>query len=212
MKLKEPLSGALHLFGLTLSVFGLAALILAGPGSAWKIVSFSIYGAALILLFTFSVIYHWVPQSWGGPNQIFRKLDHLSIYLLIAGTYTPFCLVTMRGPWGWSLFGIIWGLAVSGILIQAVYINVDRRFTTLIYIAMGWMVLIAFKPLLGTLNINGIWLLIFGGAVYSLGGVVYALRRPNLFKYYGFHELWHSLVLLGAFLHFLAVYYYVARP
>jgi hemolysin III len=211
MKLKEPLSGALHLLGLLLSVLGLVLLLLNGLGSVWKIVSFSVYGAALILLYAFSVIYHWVPKEWGGSNQLFRKLDHLSIYLLIAGTYTPFCLVTLRGPWGWSMFGVIWGLAIAGILIQSVYINVDRRFTTVIYIAMGWMVLIAFKPLLETLNPNGLWLLVLGGVVYSLGGIVYALRKPNLFKYFGFHELWHLFVLLGSFFHFLAIYYYVAK-
>lgn len=211
MKLKEPVSAALHLLGVILSILALIVLLLNGLDSVWKIISFSIYGSTLILLYTFSIIYHSVPQSWGGKNQIFRKLDHLSIYLLIAGTYTPFCLVTMRGPWGWSLFGIIWGLAIAGILIQSVYINVDRRFTTLIYIAMGWMVLIAFKPLLAALDPNGIWLLALGGVTYSLGGIVYALRKPNLFKSYGFHELWHTFVLLGAFLHFLAVYYYVAR-
>ena len=211
MKLKEPLSGTLHLLGLLLSVLALVSLLIAGLGSVWKIVSFSIYGATLILLYNFSTIYHWAPQEAGGEQQIFRKLDHLSIYLLIAGTYTPFCLVTMRGPWGWSLFGVIWGLALLGILIQAIYINVDRRFTTLIYIAMGWMVLIAFKPLLETLNINGIWLLVLGGVVYSVGGIVYAFKKPNLFKYFGFHELWHVFVLLGSFFHFLAVYYYVAR-
>ena len=211
MKLKEPVSAALHLLGLLLSVLGLVLLLQNSSGSVWKIVSFSIYGASLILLYLFSVIYHSVPQSWGGRNQIFRKLDHLSIYLLIAGTYTPFCLVTMRGPWGWSLFGVIWGLAVAGILIQAVYINADRRFTTLIYIGMGWLVLIAFKPLLAALNPNGIRLLVLGGMVYSLGGMVYALRKPKLFKSFGFHELWHTLVLLGAFSHFLAIYFYVAR-
>ena len=210
MKLKEPVSACLHFLGVILSIIALVVLLLNGQGSVWKTVAFSIYGASLILLYTFSIIYHSVPQSWGGENQIFRKLDHLSIYLLIAGTYTPFCLVTMRGPWGWSLFGVIWGLALAGILIQSVYINVDRRFTTLIYIAMGWMVVIAVKPLLETLNINGIRLLVAGGVVYSLGGVVYALRKPNLFRYFGFHELWHTFVLLGSFLHFLAIYYYVA--
>ncbi|MDD4179571.1 MAG: hemolysin III family protein [Candidatus Margulisbacteria bacterium] len=211
MKLKEPLSGALHFLGLMLAVIASVFLILSGLDSAWKIVSFSIYGATLILLYNFSTIYHWIPKELGGETQLFRKLDHLAIYLLIAGTYTPFCLVTMRGPWGWSLFGIVWGLALAGILIQSVYINVDRRFTTLIYVGMGWMVLIAIKPLLETLNPNGIWLLVFGGVAYSVGGIVYALKKPNFSKYFGFHELWHLFVLLGSFFHFLAVYYYVAR-
>jgi len=211
MKLKEPLSGALHFLGLMLAVIASVVLILSGLDSVWKIVSFSIYGATLILLYNFSTIYHWVPKELGGETQLFRKLDHLSIYLLIAGTYTPFCLVTMRGPWGWSLFGIIWGLALVGILIQSVYINADRRFTTLVYIGMGWMVLIAIKPLLETLNPNGILLLFFGGLAYSVGGVVYALKKPNFSKHFGFHELWHLFVLLGSFFHFLAIYYYVAR-
>ena len=124
MKLKEPLSGALHLLGAILSIIALVVLILTGLDSVWKVVSFSIYGATLILLYNFSTVYHWVPKELGGTNQIFRKLDHLSIYLLIAGTYTPFCLVTMRGPWGWSVFGVIWGLAIFGVLIEAVYIDV----------------------------------------------------------------------------------------
>jgi len=211
MELKEPLSGALHFLGVILSVIALISLILSGLDSVWKIVSFSIYGATLILLYNFSTIYHWVPKELGGEKRIFRKLDHLAIYLLIAGTYTPFCLVTMHGPWGWSLFGIVWGLALIGMLIRSIYINADRRFTTLIYIGMGWIILIALKPLLETLNPNGIWLLFLGGVVYSVGGIIYALKKPNLSKYFGFHELWHVFVLLGSFFHFLAVYYYVAR-
>ena len=211
MELKEPLSGALHFLGAILSVIALIFLILGGLDSVWKIVSFSIYGATLILLYNFSTIYHWVPKELGGEKGIFRKLDHLAIYLLIAGTYTPFCLVTMHGPWGWSLFGIVWGLALIGMLTQSICMNADRRFTTLIYIGMGWTILIALKPLLETLNPNGIWLLSLGGVVYSVGGIIYALKKPNLSKYFGFHELWHVFVLLGSFFHFLAVYYYVAR-
>ncbi len=210
MKMKEPISSILHLLGAILSVAALVVLVLSGLDSVWKVVSFSIYGATLILLYSFSAVYHWVPQAWGGKNQLFRKLDHLSIYLLIAGTYTPFCLVTMRGPWGWSLFGVVWGLAIIGVLIQSVYINVDRRFTTLVYIGMGWMVVIAFKPLLDALSLNGIYLMVLGGVTYSVGGLVYAFKKPNLSKYFGFHELWHTFVLLGSFFHFLAIYYFIA--
>ncbi|MFA5112674.1 MAG: hemolysin III family protein [Candidatus Margulisiibacteriota bacterium] len=210
LRLKEPLSGALHFLGAVLAVLALVALILNGLDSPWKIVSFSIYGATLILLYNFSTLYHWAPPELGGKNQLFRKLDHLSIYLLIAGSYTPFCLVTMRGPWGWSLLGVVWGLALIGIMVQAIYINVDRRLTTLIYIGMGWMVLVAIKPLLAALPPNGIWLLFLGGLAYSLGGVVYALKKPNFSRFFGFHELWHLFVLLGSFLHFLAIYLYIA--
>ena len=211
MTFKEPLSGALHFVGAILSIVATVILLLNGWDSLWKIISFSIYGVTLFLLYNFSTLYHWAPQKVGGEKQILRKLDHLSIYLLIAGTYTPFCLVTMRGPWGWSMFGVVWGLALIGVLVQSFYINVDRRFTTLIYLGMGWMILIAFKPLMNNLNPNGIWLLFLGGVAYSVGGVVYALKKPNISKYFGFHELWHVFVLLGSFFHFLAVYLYIAR-
>lgn len=210
MKLKEPVNGALHFLGSLLSIAAIVVLVWIGRDSAWKVVSFSVYGGTLFLLYHFSTLYHWLPREAGGKQQLFRKLDHLSIYLLIAGTYTPFCLVTMRGPWGWSLFGVIWGLALAGVLVQSVHINVDRRLTTGIYIAMGWLVLIAIDPLFKTLPLNGILLLAAGGVVYSIGGVIYALKKPNLFKYYGFHELWHTFVLIGSALHFMAVLLYVA--
>lgn len=209
IKLKDPLSGALHFLGAVLSVIAAILLLFSALGDPWKIVSFSIYGATLFILYSFSTLYHWLPQEAGGKNQLFRKFDHLSIYLLIAGTYTPFCLVTMRGPWGWSLFGIIWGLAISGMLVQSVYINVKRWITTLIYVGMGWMVLIALKPLLEALPLNGVYLLIAGGLSYSVGGIVYAIKKPNLSKHFGFHELWHIFVLAGSFFHFLCVLIFV---
>ena len=210
IKLKEPVSGALHFAGALFAVAALVALVIIGHDSAWKVVSFSIYGATLFLLYNFSTLYHWLPKEFGEKGQILRKLDHLSIYLLIAGTYTPFCLVTLRGPWGWSIFGIVWGFAALGLLVQSVYINVDRRLTTSIYVGMGWIVVIAVKPLMDNLALNGILLLLFGGIAYTAGGVIYALKKPNLSKYFGFHELWHVFVLLGSFLHFLAILAYVA--
>jgi len=211
MKLKDPVSGALHLTGLVLSIAGLVLLVIIGRDSVWKIVSGAIYGGTLVLLYNFSTLYHWLPASAGGKSQLFRKLDHLSIYLLIAGTYTPFCLVTLRGPWGWSLFSVIWGFALLGIAIQSFHIDLDRRLTTLIYVGMGWLVVFALQPLAAAIPWNGIILLVAGGVFYSIGGVIYALKRPNLFKFYGFHELWHTFVLLGSFCHFLAVFFYVAQ-
>jgi len=210
MKLKQPLAGLIHLFGAVLSVPALVALIILGGNSAWKIVSFSIYGASLLLLFTFSVLYHWLPQEAGGRLQIFRKLDHLAIYFMIAGTYTPFCLVTMRGGWGWTIFGLIWGMAAIGIITQSIYINVARWLTTTIYICMGWLILLAFKPLMMVLPIGGIGWLIAGGIIYSIGGVMYTTKKPNLNPVFGYHELWHSLVLLGAACHYIAILLYVA--
>lgn len=210
MRLREPLSGWIHFVGILLSIAALVVLVVVGHDSAWKVVAFSIYGGTLILQYNFSTLYHWV---YGPNNQrlpLLRKLDHLSIYLLIAGTYTPFCLVTLRGPWGWSILGVIWGFALLGVVIQSIYINVNRIFTTIIYLGMGWMIVIALKPLLETLPLNGLWLLLAGGLAYSLGGVVYALKKPNFSKVFGFHELWHLFVLLGSFLHFLSILFYVA--
>lgn len=210
MRLREPLSGWLHFIGTLLSIAALVVLIVAGHGSAWKVISFALYGGTLILLYNFSTLYHWVSGPANERLTFLRKLDHLSIYLLIAGTYTPFCLVTLQGPWGWSIFGVIWGFALLGVIIQSIYINVNRLFTTIIYLGMGWMIVIAIKPLLETLPLNGLWLLLAGGVAYSLGGVIYALKKPNFSKAFGFHELWHLFVLLGSFLHFLAILFYVA--
>ena len=210
MKLKEPLAGALHLAGAILSIPALIVLIVVGAPNPWEVVAFSIYGATLFFLFLFGTIYHWAPQETGGRSQILRKLDHLAIYLLIAGTYTPFCLNTLRGPWGWSLFGVIWGMALFGVIVQSIYINVWRWLTTTIYILMGWLILVGLKPLLDSLPSGGVWWLLAGGVIYSIGGVIYTVKKPNLLKSFGYHELWHSMVLLGAACHYIAILFYVA--
>ncbi len=206
------MSGFLHFIGVLLGIAALVLLLVFGHDSPWKVVSFSIYGATLILLYLFSTLYHWLPKHAGGKYQVFRKLDHCSIYALIAGSYTPFCLVTMNGAWGWTLFGIIWGLAIAAITIQAVYINVWRWLTTTIYIAMGWLIVIAIKPLLANLPPLGFFWLALGGVIYSIGGVIYTIKKPNLFKKFGYHELWHVFVLLGSVCHFVTLFFYVALP
>jgi hemolysin III len=210
MKLKEPLSGMLHLIGAVLIIPATITLIILGNNSAWKVVSFSIYGASFFLLFLFSTLYHWLPQKAGGRFQIFRKLDHLAIYLVIAGTYTPFCLNTLRGPWGWTIFGIVWGAALFGIIVQSIYIDVWRWLTTLIYVIMGWVIVIALKPLVAVMPLDGIHWLAAGGIIYTIGGVVYTIKKPNLHPKFGFHELWHTMVLLGAACHYIAILRYVA--
>jgi hemolysin III len=210
IKLKEPLAGSIHLIGAILAVPATIILIVFGSSSAWKVVSFSIYGSALFLLFLFSTLYHWLPWSAGGKNQIFRKLDHLAIYSLIAGTYTPFCLITLRGPWGWGIFATIWAMAIFGIVIQSIYINVWRWLTTTIYIVMGWLVIIAAKPLISALPVAGLHWLVAGGIIYSVGGIIYTTKKPNLHTKFGYHELWHILVLLGAACHFVVILFYLA--
>ena len=211
MKLKEPLAGSIHCLGAVLTVPALAALILSAGGSPWKIVSFSIYGASFFLLFLFGTLYHWLPQEAGGKFQTFRKLDHLAIYLAIAGTYTPFCLNTLRGPVGWTIFGVVWAAATFGIVLQAIYINVPRWLTTAIYICLGWVILFALQPLMKSLPAAGIILLIIGGVIYSIGGVFYTIKKPNLFPKFGYHELWHVLVLAAAACHYAAILLFIAK-
>jgi hemolysin III len=209
MKLKDPLSGLLHLLGAVLAIPATVFLILKSLGNATSIVAFSIFGFTLFLLYSCSTLYHWLPQNAGGKYQVFRKFDHLAIYALIAGTYTPFCLITLGGAWGWSIFGVVWGLAAVFITLQAIFIDLPRWLTTAVYVLMGWLIVIAVKPLLDNLNHAALPLLVWGGAVYSLGGVVYTLKKPNLFKNFGYHELWHIMVLAGSILHFLAIYLYL---
>lgn len=207
---KKPLCGLLHLIGALVAVPATFLLVNKGQDSIWKIASFYIYGSTLFLTLFFSVLYHWLPKSAGGEYQIFRKLDHLAIYGLIAGTYTPFCLVTLRGPWGWSLFGVVWGMAIIFIALQSVHINLPRWLTTIFYFSMGWVIIVSIKPLLHNLPIEGFLLLLGGGIFYTVGGIIYTIQKPNFFYYFGYHELWHTIVLIAASMHFLSIYFYVA--
>lgn len=210
IELKEPFAGLLHFIGAILSIPALVILIVLGSNSSWKVISFSIYGASMFILFLFGTLYHWLPQLAGGRYQVFRKLDHIAIYFLIAGTYTPFCLNTLRGPWGWTVFGIVWSMAIFGMVLQSIYIDVWRWLTTLIYVLMGWLVLIALKPLIQSLPAGGIMWLVIGGVIYSIGGVIYTIKKPNIDPKFGYHELWHTLVLLGAACHYIVILFYVA--
>jgi len=198
MKLKEPLNGLLHLIGAIMAVPAMIVLIVLGHDSAWKVVSFSIYGTSLFLLYLFSTLYHWLPASAGGKHQVFRKFDHILIYVLIAGTYTPFCLITLRGVWGWTVFGLVWGLAIIFISLQAIFINVPRWITTLAYVLMGWSILIAIKPLVAGLQLQGLVLLVLGGITYSVGGFIYTVKKPNFSETFDYHALWHVFVLVGS--------------
>ncbi len=200
---EEIANSVTHGVGGLLALGGLAVLttFAALRGSAWHVVTCSVFGATLVLLYTVSTLYHGIQHP--RAKAVFRVLDHSAIFLLIAGTYTPFTLVNLRGAWGWSLFGVVWGLAVLGIVFQ---IGMLRRPVTsvLLYLAMGWTVLIAVKPLLGSMAAGGLALLVSGGLAYTVGVVFYAWRRLP----YG-HAVWHLFVLAGSALHFLAVLFYV---
>lgn len=193
-----------HLIGAALALVGLTLLVVlaARQGDPWKIVSFSIYGTTLLLLYTFSALYH---SSHGKAKKVFRKFDHLSIYLLIAGTYTPFSLITLRGGWGWSIFGAIWCLAILGIVLDSLPQKGQRVLSLIIYIFMGWFILIALKPLLRALPLMGFAWLLLGGVFYTIGVVFYALDE----RVRHFHGIWHLFVLAGSLSHYFTVLFYV---
>ncbi|MDD5456223.1 MAG: hemolysin III family protein [Candidatus Margulisbacteria bacterium] len=204
------MNGILHMIGAALAIPALLLLVFFSRGSALKIISFAIYGLSLFLLYLFSTLHHCLPRAAGGKGQVFRKLDHLAIYALIAGTYTPFCLLVMKGLGGWIIFTVIWLIAIAAISVQAVFINLPRSLTTTGYILMGWLVVLNLPALLKNLPLGGLLWLLAGGIIYSVGGVIYALKKPRVFSWLGFHELWHFFVLGGSACHFIALFFYVA--
>ncbi|MTI95370.1 MAG: hemolysin III family protein [Firmicutes bacterium] len=212
LALKDPISGLTHFVGALLAVAGLVLLVVFGymEGTAWHVVSFAIFGASMILLYTASTLYHWLPLGEKG-SAIMRRIDHMMIYVLIAGTYTPVCLVAIRGGWGWSLFGSIWGLAIAGIVLKIFWLDAPRWLATSFYLFMGWLAVVAFYPLIHSVPIGGIFWLVFGGILYSIGAVIYAVKKPNLHRHFGFHEIFHLFVMAGSFSHFLLMWRYILK-
>ncbi|HQL35935.1 MAG TPA: hemolysin III family protein [Bacillota bacterium] len=211
MRVKDPFSGFSHLAGAILSVAGLCLLVYYASmnGTVWHIVSFSIFGASLILLYTASSIYHLLSVSEKG-TRVLRKIDHMMIYILIAGTYTPVCLIPLRGGWGWSLLISIWGIAMAGIILKVLWFNAPRWLYTLFYLLMGWLIVIAFVPLVRTMPIAAMLWLIAGGLLYTVGAIIYGTKWPKLkSKVFGFHEVFHVFVLYGSFCHFWMMFRYI---
>ena len=168
-----------------------------------------LYGISLISLYTASTVYHWLPLS-DEDGLMYRKIDHMMIYVLIAGTYTPICLISLRGPWGWSLLISIWILAIGGIVLKSISMKIPRWISTAIYIIMGWLVVIAFYPLKNTVPFTGMIWLIGGGIFYTVGAVFYAKKWPKFnCKWFGFHELFHLFVIAGSVCHFWLMYQYI---
>ncbi|HET9032258.1 MAG TPA: hemolysin III family protein [Dokdonella sp.] len=200
---EELASSVSHALGIILSIAGLAVLtaFAALHGGAWRIVSVSVYGTTLILLFTASTLYHAVPNPRVKP--ILRVLDHSAIFLLIAGTYTPFTLISLRGPWGWTLFAIVWTLAIIGIALELRRVR-NRVAAALLYLGMGWVGVIAIKPMIANIEPTGLWLLLAGGLCYTLGVPFYLWKRLP----YN-HALWHLFVLAGSVLQFFSILLYV---
>ena len=201
----EELANSLtHGTGLALSVAALAVLVVAAAlhGSVWHIVSFSVYGATLVCLYGASTLYHSVMSP--PLKRVFKVVDHSAIYMLIAGTYTAFTLVNLRGSWGWSLFGAVWGLSLLGIVLKVFFVDLFEIASTAVYLGMGWLVVIAHKPLFALVPHGGLVWLVAGGLAYTVGVAFYAWRSLRFH-----HAIWHVFVLLGSICHFFAVLYYV---
>jgi hemolysin III len=201
----ERFNGYSHLAGTVLALTGAVVLVTMASLKAdpWRVVSFAIYGASLVLLYLVSTLYH---GTRGRAKDVLRKLDHCAIYVLIAGTYTPFTLVTLNGAWGWSLFGAVWGLAAVGI-VQECWLARGARLTSLaIYVLMGWLGLVALGPLFEALQWKGMAWVVGGGLVYTAGIVFYAYDE----KVRHFHGVWHLFVLGGSAAHYIAIVAFVA--
>ncbi|MBI2312703.1 MAG: hemolysin III family protein [Betaproteobacteria bacterium] len=201
----ERFNSYTHLAGALLALSGAVVLVVLGALRAdpWKVVSFAIYGATLVLLYGLSTLYH---STRGRVKDFFRRLDHNAIYLLIAGTYTPFTLVSLRGPWGWSLFGVIWGLAALGILQEILLGKKTRMLSLAIYILMGWVGLVAVAPLAEALGWGGFAWVAAGGVIYTAGIVFYLYDE----KFTHWHGIWHLFVVAGSAVHYFAILLYVA--
>jgi hemolysin III len=205
---EEIANSITHGFGTLLAIVGLVALIITASryGDAWHVTTSSIFGTTLVFSYLASTLYHSIPQV--TVKRILRSLDHSAIFLLIAGTYTPFLLVSLRGPWGWSLFGTVWGLAGVGIILKATHFNRVRTLSMILYLAMGWIVIVAIKPLIAVLDSGGLALLVTGGLAYTGGVVFYGWNKLP----YN-HAIWHLFVLTGSACHFFAIYLHVLpRP
>lgn len=200
----ERFNSISHMAGAAIAAVGLIVLILIAveKGDPWKIASLGIYGGSLLLLYLFSTLYH---SFRGRIKSVFQKLDHLAIYLLIAGTYTPITLITLRGPWGWSIFGIVWGLALVGMIIDLLPEKRRRIIPVIIYLIMGWVGIFALKPLWLALPPAGLLWLLAGGLFYTGGVVFFAVDKRMPYA----HGIWHLFVLAGSICHYLTILGYV---
>jgi hemolysin III len=211
-KFREPVSGLTHLGGVIAAIIGEIALLIATWSEKAEVVSILIYGLSLITLFSASTAYH-LTRANSNIIQILRIFDHSAIYLLIAGTYTPFCILAFRGFFHWSMLVIIWSFALVGIAVKIFYVNAPRWLNAAIYVVMGWLGISAAGQIPLVLPVSSIVWLIVGGVIYTLGAVVYATKIFNFIpEKFGFHEVWHILVLVAAAAHYIAVMILVSRP
>lgn len=203
---EEIFNSVSHGVGTLLAIAGMVVLIVfsALKGDAWAVVSTSIYGATLTILYTMSTLYHSLTNN--RAKRFFRIMDHNSIFLLIAGTYTPYTLVALRGGLGWTLFGIVWGATVIGIVLNSINLEKFKKISLICYIAMGWVIVMAIKPLIATLPQISLMFLLLGGICYTGGVVFYAIKKVRYF-----HSVWHLFVLAGSVLHYFSILFMIIK-
>jgi hemolysin III len=197
--------------GVVLSLAGLISLVAPSVGKPWHATGFAIYGTSLVVLYLASTLYHSLPADTPRRMEKLLVFDQVAIYLLIAGTYTPLCLVPLRGPWGWSLLSVIWGIALVGIVVRLAWRTAPEWIAVTLYLVMGWLSVVALKPLASVLPAGALGWLFAGGVVYTVGAAVFASQRPRLWPgTFSSHELWHLFVLGGSACHFVVMLCFVA--
>jgi hemolysin III len=211
-RLREPVSGLTHLAGVFLALVALGVLLAeaAGEGRVDQFVAFGVFGCSLVALYGASALYHLLPVSPPTVARL-RRWDHMMIFVLIAGTYTPICVLALEGGWSVGLLGLVWALAFGGVLLKLLWMDAPRWLSVGLYLAMGWVAVVAASAILRAVPPGGIAWILVGGLVYSAGALIYALKRPNIKPgVFGFHELWHLFVLAGSACHFWAMFCYIA--
>lgn len=213
-KIKEPGSAITHFIGMMMAIFAATPLLIkaAREPDMVHLISLSIFIGSMILLYAASTIYHTldISEKW---NKRLRKIDHMMIFVLIAGSYTPVCLIVLGGKTGLGLFALVWGIAIVGILIKALWITCPKWFSSVLYIAMGWVCVLAFTQIINALSPKAFAWLLAGGIVYTAGGIIYALKLPvfnSRHKNFGSHEIFHLFVMGGSFCHFIFMYRFIA--
>lgn len=209
-KLRDPISAITHIFGFVAGIPVMIALILLAK-STLEVVSFTIFGLSLLMLYGASSVYHSLKISEKGI-ALLKKIDHIMIFFLIAGTYTPVCLISLKGDVGYTLFIVVWTFAILGVFLKVFWIKAPRWLSTLIYVAMGWLVVSAIMPMIEAFTLQGVLMLLYGGIAYTLGALIYGFKWSFLkFKHFGFHEMFHVFVLCGSFFHILFMFKYVVN-
>ncbi|HEX2908942.1 MAG TPA: hemolysin III family protein [Phototrophicaceae bacterium] len=205
---REPVNGFTHLAGALLSALGLIWLIAATWGETAKLLSVLVYGLCMMALYLASATFHLATGSERRLKWLLR-FDHAAIYLLIAGTYTPFCYNMLEGAWRWGMLALVWGCAMAGIVYKLLRLQAGSRWSLIFYVLMGWLGLLVLPQALARLPVGAILLILAGGAAYSIGAVFFGLQKPNFHRYFGHHELWHVCVLAGSAFHFIAIMAYI---